>query len=102
MELTLGVGFPSTGQLLAGAAVILSLLVLVLIAVFAKWGSFWLQAYMSGANVSMKSLVVMSFLRVEHRLIVTAKIMGRQAGLRIDHEGGNEHRSIASTPLGWW
>ena len=43
---------------------------------------------MSGADVSMKSLIVMSFLRIEHRLIVTAKVMGRQAGLRIDREGG--------------
>jgi uncharacterized protein YqfA (UPF0365 family) len=43
---------------------------------------------MSGADVSMTSLIVMSFLRIEHRLIVTAKVMGRQAGLRIDREGG--------------
>ena len=36
----------------------------------------------------MKSLIVMSFLRIDHRLIVTAKVMGRQAGLRIDRNGG--------------
>ncbi|MCO8124170.1 flotillin-like protein FloA [Stieleria sp. TO1_6] len=62
--------------------------VLILIAVFAKWGALWFQAYMSGADVSMKSLIVMSFLRIDHQLIVTAKIMGRQAGLRIDRAGG--------------
>ena len=88
METILKVWFPGSGQLLIGVALILSLVVLILIAVFAKWGSFWLQAYMSGADVSMKSLIVMSFLRIEHRLIVTAKVMGRQAGLRIDREGG--------------
>jgi uncharacterized protein YqfA (UPF0365 family) len=88
MEMMLGVWFPSAGQLLIGVALIVSLAALVLIAVFAKWGSYWLQAYMSGADVSMKSLIVMSFLRIEHRLIVTAKVMGRQAGLRIDREGG--------------
>ena len=82
------VWFPSAGQLLIGVVLILSVIVLILIAVFAKWGSYWLQAYMSGADVSMKSLIVMSFLRIEHRLIVTAKVMGRQAGLRIDGEGG--------------
>jgi len=88
MELMLGFWFPSAGQLLIGAVLILSLVVLGLIAVFARWGSLWLQAYMSGADVSMKSLIVMSFLRIEHRLIVTAKVMGRQAGLRIDRESG--------------
>ena len=88
MEVMANVWFPSSGQLLIGVALILLLAALVLIAVFAKWGSYWVQAYMSGADVSMKSLIVMSFLRIEHRLIVTAKIMGRQAGLRIDREGG--------------
>ena len=80
MEWIVGAWLPSAGQLLIGAALILSLVLLVLIAIFAKWGSFWLQAYMSGADVSLKSLFVMSFLRIEHRLIVTAKVMGRQAG----------------------
>ena len=88
MKLMANVWIPGAGQLLIGVALILSLAALVLIAVFSKWGSYWLQAYMSGADVSMKSLIVMSFLRIEHRLIVTAKVMGRQAGLRIDREGG--------------
>ncbi len=88
MEMMASVWIPSAWQLLFGATLIASLVVLFLIAVFAKWGSYWLQAYMSGADVSMKSLIVMSFLRIEHRLIVTAKVMGRQAGLRIDREGG--------------
>ena len=88
MEMMANVWIPSAWQLLLGAALIASLVVVLFIAVFAKWGSYWLQAYMSGADVSMKSLIVMSFLRIEHRLIVTAKVMGRQAGLRIDREGG--------------
>jgi uncharacterized protein YqfA (UPF0365 family) len=82
------VWLPSWGQLLLAVALIASLITLFLVVVFAKWGSYWLQAYMSGADVSMKSLIVMSFLKIEHRLIVTAKVMGRQAGLRIDREGG--------------
>lgn len=88
MVMMASIWIPSAWQLLLGAALIASLVVLLLIAVFAKWGSYWLQAYMSGADVSMKSLIIMSFLRIEHRLIVTAKVMGRQAGLRIDREGG--------------
>lgn len=88
MDWILGLGFPSSGQLLIGGLVVLSLVILVAFVIVAKWGSLWFQAYMSGADVSMKSLIVMSFLRVEHRLIVNAKIMGRQAGLRIDRDGG--------------
>ena len=88
MELMLSVWLPSSGQLLLAAGVVALLVTLFLLAVFAKWGSYWLQAYMSGADVSMTSLIVMSLLRIDHRTIVNAKIMGRQAGVRIDREGG--------------
>jgi len=88
VEMTANVLLLSGGKLLLGLSVIASLVALLLVAVLAKWGSYWLQAYMSGADVSMKSLIVMSLLRIEHRLIVTAKVMGRQAGLGIEREGG--------------
>lgn len=73
--------------MLAGA-VLAGIVLLVLLFVLAKWGSYWFQAYMSGADVSMKSLIVMSFLRIDHRLIVTGKIMAKQAGLSIDRKTG--------------
>ncbi|WP_436717921.1 flotillin-like protein FloA [Roseiconus lacunae] len=96
MQMMLGVWLPSAGQLLIGAVFIVSLAAVILTAVFAKWGSYWLQAYMSGADMNMKSLIVMGLLRIEHRLIVTAKVMARQAGLRIDREGGmNTARLLA-------
>ena len=88
METVADVWFPSAGQLLIGLSLMALVAALLVIVAFAKWGSFWLQAYMSGADVSMKSLIVMSLLKIDHRLIVTAKIMGRQAGLQIDGEGG--------------
>ncbi|KAA5541935.1 flotillin-like protein FloA [Roseiconus nitratireducens] len=77
---------PTTAQITV--AVVLLGILAVLIAVFARWGSYWIQAYMSGADVSMASLIAMSFLKIEHRLIVTAKVMARQAGLDIDRKGG--------------
>ena len=52
------------------------------------YGAIWFQAYMSGADVSLMSLIGMSFRQVKPRLIVTAKIMGRQAGLNIDRQQG--------------
>lgn len=88
MEMMASIWLPSAGQVLLGVAVVALLVALVLVALFAKWGSYWIQAYMSGADVSMTSLIVMSFLKIDHRLIVTAKVMVRQAGLPIDRESG--------------
>jgi len=81
-------GFPTGSQLMLAGAVLAGIVLLVLLFVLAKWGSYWFQAYMSGADVSMKSLIVMSFLRIDHRLIVTGKIMAKQAGLSIDRKTG--------------
>ena len=52
------------------------------------YGALWLQAYMSGADVSAISLIGMILRQVKPRMIVTAKIMGRQAGLNIDRHHG--------------
>lgn len=86
--LVFGVWMPTSGQMLFAGAAITVLVGFLLVAIFAKWGSYWIQAYMSDADVSMASLIVMSLLRIEQRLIVTAKVMGRQSGLRIDRKEG--------------
>lgn len=54
---------------------------LVLLVLILKYGSLWFQAYMSGADVGLLSLVGMSFRRVNARVIVQSKIMGIQAGI---------------------
>ncbi len=56
--------------------------------VFFHYGALWFQAYMCGADVSVMSLIGMSFRQVKPSMIVTAKIMGRQAGLNIDRQLG--------------
>ncbi|WP_146515359.1 flotillin-like FloA family protein [Rubripirellula amarantea] len=71
-----------------GGLIVLALISLAIIGVVIKWGSYWFQAYMCGAEVSLKSLIVMSFLRIDHSMIVTAKIMAKQAGLPIDRVTG--------------
>ncbi len=38
-----------------------------------KWGSYWIQACMSDAEVSIATLLVMIGLRLEHRMSVTCK-----------------------------
>ena len=74
--------------LLVSGAILLALGVLVFIGFFIKYGALWFQAYISGAEVSMYSLVVMSVCQVNPRLIVTAQIMGRQAGLSLNRRDG--------------
>ena len=63
---------------------------LLLVAALVNYGSLWLQAYMSGADVRLLSLIGMSLRQVKPRLIVTAKIMGRQAG---------RHDCVARSPV---
>jgi len=67
---------------IGGAIVAAVIAVVVLIVVF-KYGALWFQAYMSGAEVGVMSLIGMSFRQVKSGVIVTAKIMGAQAGLNI-------------------
>ncbi len=68
--------------------IVASLILLVFAWVLFFHGMLWFQAYMSGADVSMLSLVGMSFRQVKPSLIVNAKIMASQAGLNIDQAHG--------------
>ena len=55
---------------------------------FLAYGKLWLQAYMSSAHVSMVNLIGMGFRKVRPNVIVTAKIMAKQAGLDIGKKSG--------------
>ncbi|MFN9853171.1 MAG: flotillin-like protein FloA [Planctomycetota bacterium] len=61
---------------------------LICLAVLWSFGSLWLQAQMSGADVSMGSLIGMYFRQVRSSIVVNAKIMAAQAGLNIDRQDG--------------
>jgi uncharacterized protein YqfA (UPF0365 family) len=74
--------------LLVGGLVAVGLFALLTVAVLLRFGAIWFQAYMSGADVSVMSLIGMSFRQVKPMVIVTAKIMGKQAGLNIDRDLG--------------
>jgi uncharacterized protein YqfA (UPF0365 family) len=58
------------------------------------YGAIWFQAYMSNANVSILSLVGMTFRRVNTRLIVQGKIMVIQAGIGREEETGVTTRRL--------
>ena len=73
---------------MVGGWIAAGLFVLLLGAVVFFYGALWLQAYLTGADVRVASLVGMSFRQVKPGMIVAAKIMVRQAGLNIDRERG--------------
>jgi uncharacterized protein YqfA (UPF0365 family) len=74
--------------LVIGGIAVAILAGLVVFLVVFYHGRLWLQAYMSGADVRVTSLIGMSFRQVKPSMIVTAKVMGRQAGLNIDRQRG--------------
>lgn len=74
--------------LLLGGAIVVVMFALLFVGALVHYGALWFQAYMSGADVRMSSLIGMSFRRVKPSMIVTAQIMGKQAGLNIDRQRG--------------
>ena len=64
------------------------LIAAAMVMAFIKYGKLWVQAFMSGANVSMLSLIGMEFRKVRPTVIVTAKIMAKQAGLDVSRRTG--------------
>ncbi len=74
--------------LLIGFAAIAGLFILVMLLAFAAYGKIWFQAYMSGADVGLLSLIGMGFRQVNPRVIVSAKIMASQAGLNTSRRDG--------------
>jgi uncharacterized protein YqfA (UPF0365 family) len=62
--------------------------IFLLIILFAAFGALWFQAFMSSADVSMKSLIGMYLRQVRAQVIVNAKIMAAQAGLDISRKNG--------------
>ena len=67
---------------------LLLLMALGLLMAFATYGKLWFQAYMSGADVSLFSLIGMGFRKVRPDMIVKAKVMAKQAGLNISRKDG--------------
>ncbi len=66
----------------------------IVILVILNYGGLWFQAYMSSANVTMWSLIGMSFRRVNSRLIVQGKIMAMQSGIGAEADTGVTTRRL--------
>ncbi|HBO44637.1 MAG TPA: hypothetical protein DD670_12040 [Planctomycetaceae bacterium] len=82
-----------TGWVIALIAVAILFVLVALIVVGTYW-SLWFQAYMSRANVSLLSLVGMTFRQVDARTICQGKIMAMQAGIGTENESGITTRRL--------
>jgi uncharacterized protein YqfA (UPF0365 family) len=70
------------------AVILLIMFIMAVAIVIFVYGKLWFQAFMSGADVTIVSLIGMGFRQVNSRVIVTAKIMAAQAGLSIHRQTG--------------
>ncbi len=71
-----------------GIGVVGTIFAILIAVVVVNYLPIWFQAYMSGANVSMLSLIGMSFRQVNARVIVQAKIMAMQSGIGRERDSG--------------
>jgi uncharacterized protein YqfA (UPF0365 family) len=68
-------------------------------AIVLNYGGIWFRAYMSSANISLWSLIGMSFRRVDARVIVLGKIMAVQAGMGVEQHTGVTTRRLEALYL---
>ncbi len=71
----------SGSALMMGAFVVVFFILLIFLAVFARYFTLWIQCVMTWAGISFINLVMMSFRKVNPSVIVRSKIMAVQAGI---------------------
>jgi len=71
--------------------VVAGLLLLLLLAVIARFIKLWIQAYFAHAGVGMFDLIGMSLRKVDPRVIVLSKIRAVQAGLALETRDMESH-----------
>ncbi len=74
--------------------VVLGVFAIIAVVILIKYFGIWIRAYMSNANISMLSLIGMSFRRVDSRIIVQGKIMAVQAGVGLEKLTGVTTRRL--------
>lgn len=71
-----------------GLLIFLAIFAVIFVILLVAFGKLWFQAYMSRADVSLRSLAGMYFRQVRMHTIVNAKIMAAQSGLDINRKNG--------------
>ena len=67
-------------------ATMILIVLLVIVLVFAQYFRWWIQSFLTGADIGIWSLIGMTFRKVNIGTVVKAKIMAVQAGLCNDPE----------------
>jgi uncharacterized protein YqfA (UPF0365 family) len=80
--------------ILVAVVVLVGIFGLIAGVLFYNYFGIWFQAYMCNANVTLWSLVGMSFRQVNSRVIVRAKIMSMQAGIGAERDTGVTTRRL--------
>lgn len=80
--------FPWQYILMGIGAIFAVLLGIVFLIILATYGTLWIQAFTSGAQIKLMDLVGMGFRKVRPNVIVNAKIMAKQAQLDISKRHG--------------
>lgn len=79
-------------ELVKYAAIIFGIIVgIAAIGLFLVYGSLWIQAFVSGAKVSMIDLIAMTFRKVPAKTIVVSRITAVKAGLELSTEQLESH-----------
>ena len=74
--------------------VVLGVFAIIVVVILINYFGIWIRAYMSNANISLLSLIGMSFRRVDSRIIVQGKIMAVQAGVGLEKLTGVTTRRL--------
>ncbi len=83
-------GWGATGWITTAFVFIAFIVVLVFLAVFARYFRLWIQSWSTGAGIGIIDLVRMTFRKVNPAVMVRSKIMAIQAGLT-DETGVTVH-----------
>ena len=71
--------------------ILVAIAIVAFLAVFLSFLKVWLRALMSGASVSLKSLIGMTLRRVTPALIVDARIRAIKAGINLSTDNLEAH-----------
>jgi uncharacterized protein YqfA (UPF0365 family) len=75
----------------AFGSIVLLVIAVVFLFLILKYGSLWLQAWLSGAHVKISELIGMSLRKVDSRTIVRSRITAVQAGLNLSRQELESH-----------
>lgn len=81
----------NVSPLLTFGSIIVLVIAIIFLFLLLKYGSLWLQAWLSGAHIKISELIGMSLRKVDARTIVRSRITAIQAGLNLSRQELESH-----------